>query len=328
MDTAGIRRIAVVGAGLMGHGIAQEFAAKGYEVWLHDRTEDILGGAVRSIAGNLALLREMGLLSPGKAEAALANIRTTTEFRQTAAEVDVVIEAVSEDLALKQRIFRELDALCPAHTILASNTSTFRPSLLAAATRRPDKVLVAHYFNPPHLVPLVELVPGPGTADETLATMHALLWSIGKRPAVVRREAPGFVGNRLQIALLREAVSIVEQGIASPQDVDTIVRYGFGRRLAAAGPFEVFDAAGWDVVHAVAAQLLPQIASSTDIPPSVAEMVGRGELGIKTGQGFYAWTPASAAALKERIGRALVEIARWPDADADADAARPGGETA
>ena len=312
---ASIRRIAVIGAGLMGHGIAQGFAAHGYEVWLTDRTDEQLHLAVRNIGDNLAMLEQVGLVTRPEADAALANLRTTADLRQAVADADVVVEAVYEDLALKQGIFRDLDRYCPAHAILASNTSTFMPSLLAEVTGRPDRVLVAHYFNPPHLVPLVEVVPARETSEETIETTLALLSGIGKHPVLVRREAPGFVGNRLQAALMREAVAIVEQGIASPREVDEIVRYGYGRRLAAAGPFEVFDAAGWDVGAAVAAQLFPEIASSPDVPPLIRERVARGELGVKTGRGFYEWPPEAAAALKARIGSALIEMARWPEAD-------------
>jgi len=172
---------------------------------------------------------------------------------------------------------------------------------------------VAHYFNPPYLLPLVELVRGDGTSDETVATLRALYEGIGKSPAVVQREAPGFVGNRLQMALLREALAIVEAGIATPADMDRIIKTSFGRRLAAAGVFEVFEAAGWDLTLAVAEQLFPVIDRATAPPASLREKVARGELGLKTGKGFYEWTPEEAAALRRRIGNALAAIARLGD---------------
>jgi 3-hydroxybutyryl-CoA dehydrogenase len=192
-----------------------------------------------------------------------------------------------------------------------SNTSTLLPSDLALATRRPDKVLVAHYFNPPYLLPLVEIVRGQGTSDETVATIYDLMVKVGKAPALVQKEAPGFIGNRMQAALLREALSIVERGIASPRDVDIVIKNGFGRRLAAAGIFEVFEIAGWDLVLAILNYLQPDIESSTETSPLVKERVEQGELGIKTGTGFYRWTPESAEALKQTIAQALVNIAKW-----------------
>ncbi|MDF3042421.1 MAG: 3-hydroxyacyl-CoA dehydrogenase family protein, partial [Thermomicrobiales bacterium] len=252
-----IRRIAVVGAGLMGHGIALELAAHGFPVHLHDRDQAQLDRAQDNIVHGLARLVEIERITPGDAAAAPARIAMGRDLHAAVCDIDLVIEAVSEDLELKRVLFRDLDAWAPPRAILASNTSTFMPSLLAAATNRPERVIVTHYFNPPYLLPLVELVRGDRTSDETVATMRALYEGIGKSPAVVQREAPGFVGNRLQMALLREALAIVDAGIASPRDVDTIIRTSFGRRLAVAGVFEVFEAAGWDLTLAVAEQLFP-----------------------------------------------------------------------
>jgi 3-hydroxyacyl-CoA dehydrogenase len=311
--TSDIRRIAVIGAGLMGHGIALEFAAYGFDVALHDRDSAQLERAADNIAQGLARLREQGRISEQMAASAPRRIVSGTDLDRAVADADLVVEAASEDLALKQDLFRQLDAAAPPHAIFASNTSTFMPSRLAAATDRPDRVLVAHYFNPPHLLPLVELVRGPATSDASIETMRSLYHGIGKRPAVVQREALGFVGNRLQNALLREALAIVEAGIASPEDVDTIVKTGFGRRLAVAGPFEIADAGGIDVWLAVAGLLFPDLATS-DAPPTFAQEIAvRGDLGLKTGRGFYDWTPEEAAALRERIGQGLATIARLAD---------------
>jgi 3-hydroxybutyryl-CoA dehydrogenase len=170
-------------------------------------------------------------------------------------------------------------------------------------------VLVAHYFNPPALVPLVEVVRGPETSDETVTTVRDLLVRMGKRPALVQKELIGFIGVRLQAALGREACSLVERGVATPEDIDTVVKHSFGRRLAVAGVFEIADLAGLDIYAAVA-PVFQDLDSSTDVPTILQQKVERGELGVKTGQGFYTWTPESAAALRERIGRALVERAR------------------
>ena len=170
-------------------------------------------------------------------------------------------------------------------------------------------MLVAHYFNPPHLLPLVELVRGPETADATMTTMHELLTRVGKRPAIVQKEALGFVGNRLQTALLREALSIVEQGIATPADVDAIITNGFGRRLAVAGVFEVRDLSGWEVTLTVHEQLLPAIDSSTEVAASLRQRAERGELD----QGFTGMTPEEADALRQRMAEGLLAIADLRD---------------
>ena len=311
MNVDDIQRIAVVGAGLMGHGIAQEFALAGYEVTLQSLPEATLDQALRDIHDNLQRLIALGAVTPAHAEAVPARIRTSPDLQAMVEDADVVIEAVYEDLALKRRIFAELDRLCPPHTILASNTSTIMPGSLVDSVQRQDKLLVAHYFNPPYLVPLVELVGSPHTSDETVQTMFALLTKVGKKPVIVQKEVPGFIANRLQVALLREALHLVDEGVARPQDVDTVIKSSIGRRWAVAGVFEVSEAAGWDILSAVASGLLPYIDSSTDLSALVEGLVARGDLGLKTGKGLYDWTPESAEVLRQRIAQALVEIDKW-----------------
>jgi 3-hydroxybutyryl-CoA dehydrogenase len=306
-----IRQVAVVGAGLMGHGIAQEFALAGYDVHLHSRSKESLQKARQNIRGNLERLIKLGLVTREQAESVPTRIHASTVLREAVENVDVVIESVYEDLKLKQQIFQELDRMCPQRTILASNTSSLMPSKLAAGTQRPDKVLVAHYANPPYLIPLVEMVRSEQTSDETVTTLSDLLTKMGKRPIVVQKEVPGFVLNRLQGALLREALWLVENGIASPQDVDMAIKNSIGRRWAVAGVFEIFEIAGWDLLLALASGLLPHLASSPEVSPVLKEKVERGELGVKTGKGFYEWTPESAEALKQRIAQALVKIEQW-----------------
>ena len=308
MSTSEIRRVAVVGAGLMGAGIAQEFALAGYPVSLNDVSDEALSQAIENIAANLSTLQDMGLVSAAQSGSVTERIQTSASLESTASDADFVIEAIVEDLPVKRAVFSQLDSLSPEHAIIASNTSTFMPSQLASATGRPDRVLVAHYFNPPYLIPLVEVVRGPETSDETVEAVRGLLLKLGKSPVLLQREAPGFVVNRLQIALLREAISLVEKGIASAEDIDVVVKSSFGRRLAAAGPFEIFDSAGWDIIAAIMSEILPDIESSTEVPAMVTQMVERGDLGLKTGRGVYSWTPESAAALRQKIGRALAAM--------------------
>jgi 3-hydroxybutyryl-CoA dehydrogenase len=227
----------------------------------------------------------------------------------------MVVEATFEDLSVKQQVFGELDRLCPPRTILASNTSSLMPSQLAAATGRPDKVLVAHYFNPPYLLPLVEIVRSEKTSEESITTVCEVMKKIGKRPVVIQKEVPGFIGVRLQAALLREAASIVHKGIASPQDVDSVIKNSFGRRLAVAGVFEVSDLAGWDIVVSVNANLLPDLEASTEVSPLLKQKVDRGELGAKTGKGFYDWTSESGEVRKNRITQVLIKLAQYSATD-------------
>ncbi len=301
-----IKNIAIIGAGLMGHGIAQEFACAGYRVHLHDITEQQLNNARVQIGKNLTLLAENAVIEEISISATLQRIHTTTDLTAAAKTADFVVEAVSEKLPLKQQIFEELDSLCQPHTILASNTTALMPSQIGVNTKRTDRILNTHYFNPPYLIPLVELIRSPDTSDETVSVTFDLLTAIGKTPAIIDKEALGFVGPRLQAALIREAFAIVEQGIASAETVDLVVRNSFGRRLSVAGPFEVFELAGWDLVLAAFEELYKDLNSSPDINPLLREMVESGKLGVKSGEGFYQWTDERQQALRNRMSQALI----------------------
>ena len=305
-----IRQIAVIGAGLMGHGIAQEFASAGYNVRMHDVTDERLKTAHTQIENNLSVLAENAVIQKESIEPTLQRIQMHTELPAVAENADVVVEAVPEDLALKQHIFEKLDSICPPHTILASNTTALMPSQIGVQVKRKDKVLNTHYFNPPYLIPLVELIRSPNTSDETLAVTFDLLTAIGKTPAIIEKEALGFVGPRLQAALIREAFAIVERGIASAETVDLVVRNSFGRRLSVAGPFEVFELAGWDLVLAAFEELYKDLNSSPDINPLLQQMVKSGKLGVKSKEGFYRWTDENVQALRDRMNQALIQQAK------------------
>jgi 3-hydroxybutyryl-CoA dehydrogenase len=300
-----IERIAVIGAGLMRHGIAQAFASAGYQVSLTDVSEEKLQQALKSIEGNLRMLVTFGVLSPERVAAVLGNVVPNLTLREAASNVDLVIESVFENLELKQSLFRELDAVCPEHTILGSNSSAIMPSRLAQVTRRPEKVVGIHFFNPPYLVPLVEVVTTEKTPEAIVDTAIAVLRKLGKQPAVVRKESPGFLANRLQAALFREALSLVSRGVATPEDVDHAIKHGLSRRWRVAGVFGLFDLAGLDTVLSVAS-FISDLESSHDIPLLLREKVERGELGVKSGRGFYEWTPEQAAAVKRRIAEVLI----------------------
>ena len=177
---------------------------------------------------------------------------------------------------------------------------------MGAFTQRQDKILNTHYFNPPYLIPLVELIRSPKTSDETLQVAYDLMVKIGKTPAIIQKEVPGFVGPRLQAAVIREAFSIVERGIASAEDVDLVVRNSFGRRLSVAGPFQVFELAGWDLVLAAFEELYKDLNSSSEINPLLREMVEDDKLGVKSGAGFYEWTPERIEEIRDRMNQVLI----------------------
>jgi len=305
------KTIGVIGGGLMGHAIAQELATAGHPVHLVDVSDEALSRAMDRIRQNLAMLTRLQLIGEDAAARTLAQLEPSTDLARAAAACDVLIEAVAEDLAIKRQVFRDLDRAAPAHAILASNTSSLLPDAIASATKRADRVLVTHFFNPPYLVPLVEVVRGSATSEDTVSTMLSLLREAGKAPVLVAKAVPGFLINRLQIALLREALSLVEKGVVTIEDVDVAVRNSIGRRLSVAGVFEVCDVAGLDVVEAAAENVIGELDSSTKISPLIRERVRRGELGIKSGKGLYSWTPESAARVQGRIAKALAEIRRW-----------------
>ena len=302
--------IAVVGAGLMGHGIAQEFAQHGFRVRIFESDTIQRETVRRRIETNLNLLAAQGVIPPEDVAATLSRVRVFDVLETAVAEADLVVEAVFEDLELKQSIFRQLDEMCPPEVILASNSSSFTPSQYAKGTSRPERIVGTHYFNPPYLVPLVEVVRGEATAKETVEKIVFLLRDIGKKVAIVRKESPGFIANRIQVALFREAFNVVEQGIATPEEVDLAIKNSFGRRLGIMGPFEQSDIIGADLKLSIYNALVPHISHSREPSPLLEEKVRKGELGMKTGRGFYPWTEQSIQSMNERLRKWLVGVNR------------------
>lgn len=308
MSESGIERIAVIGGGLMGKGIAQVFAAAGRTVKLQDVSEEALAAAPGVIRDNLALLAENGLFPAGEIDDAVARVSTTTDLDEAADGAQFIVEAVFEELTLKQRVFARLDEFCPEETILATNTSVMSVGEIGASTLHRERVIGTHFWNPPYLLPLVEVVRTPYTAQEVIDTTITLLREVGKRPIDVRKDVPGFVANRLHHALWREAISIVEQGIADAETVDESIRYGFGLRLPVLGPLENADMVGLDLTLSIHDYILPHIEDSPQPSPLLRQKVADGDLGFKTGEGFRKWTPEEAEASRRRLAEYLVHV--------------------
>ena len=314
MTVDDVRKVAVIGgAGLMGHGIALEFALAGFDVTLCDVDEDALKRGWDRIHESLQLMQQCGLAKPDTADFALCRIKAGSDLRAAVDEVDVVVESIGENLEQKRAVFRQVDEYCPPRAILTSNSSSFTPSLMAGATTRPQQFLGMHYFNPPCLIPLVEVIRGEQTSDATVELMTSLLKRLGKTPVLVRREVPGFIANRIQAAVWREILNLVADGVATPEDIDLVMTSSLGRRWSVAGPFEITDLAGLDLKQAILTELLPSLASSADVPAILNEMVEQGNLGVKTGNGFREWTPEKVRDVKERLARALTTIAQWDE---------------
>jgi 3-hydroxybutyryl-CoA dehydrogenase len=296
-----IKQVAVIGAGIMGHGIAQTFALGGYEVTLNDINDELLNKAVQQIRSNLDTFVEFGITTPKEAKEALSRIKINKNLKEAAKESDFVVEALPEVMDLKKRIFKELDQNCPGHTIIASNTSGLSLTEIASGIKRQDQAIIAHWWNPPHIIPVVEIVKGQYTSDQTVDLVYQLLLSIGKKPVKILKEVPGFLGNRLQFALFREALYCLKEGIASAEDIDMAVKGSYGFRLPTLGPLETSDFGGLDTYLHIAEYLFKEIDRSTEPPEFLREKVRQGKLGVKTGEGFFCYTPEEAKKkIKER----------------------------
>jgi len=293
-------RIAVVGAGLMGTSIGLDWARAGFDVTIYDSDPDRVSTVTRRAREIGQSLVEGGVITANELNLAVARLTATADLGDAVGEAEYVAEAIVEDLKVKQALYAELDAITRPDAVLGSNTSSLMPSALAEPTNHPERLLVVHYFNPAHLIPVVEVVMGPKTSSETVETATRLLRAAGKTPAVLRKEVPGFVANRLQSALLREALALVEDEVCSMEDLDAVVSMGFGRRLAAFGPFTISDMAGLDVWQAIASNLYPLISDAKSPQPLLAEHAANGEFGLKSGRGFYAWSPEQAVAALAR----------------------------
>lgn len=285
-----IKKVAVLGAGTMGHGIAELAALAACNVVLCDISEELLAKALHAIKINLNALERLGDLKENSSTI-MQRIKGVTSISEAAVSADLVIECLPEILELKQKIFKELDEICNPDVILATNTSGLSPTAIARDLEHPERVVVAHFWNPPQLMPLVEVVPGDKTSKETVDKTMAWIKALGKEPVRMKRECPGFIGNRLQFALLREALYIVEQGYADAEEVDKAITYGQGRRLPVTGPFCSADMGGLDIFHNISSYLFADLSKASESSRLMEKLVAEGNLGLKSGKGFYDWTP-------------------------------------
>lgn len=302
-----ISNITVLGAGMMGPGIAQLFAIRGYNttVW---GLENELPRVAETIRSNLRMMAGYGIGREEEIEPAVGRVRTTNGLEDAVSNADFVVEAIVENLEIKQDFFRKMDSLCNEKAILATNTSVISPTEIALKSKHRERIVGTHFWNPPHLIPLVEVVKARETSDETMDRTMALMADIGKRPVRVKKDVPGFLANRLQHALWREAISIVENGIADPAEVDEAVKNSFGLRLPVLGPMENADLVGLDLTLAIHNYVLKHIEDSHVPSPALKEKVERGDLGVKTGKGFQEWSSEGAEALRKGLA---VHLMKW-----------------
>jgi len=285
--------IGILGAGLMGHGIAQVFAVAGHDVAVYDASADALASLQTRIRANLLAL--------GLDVAAADRVRPSGVLANAVADADLVIEAAAENLAIKQALFAEVEAHARPDAILASNTSVIPITQIMSGLQRRGRALGTHWWNPPFLVPLVEVVGTQWTDPACITDVIALLTAVGKTAVHVRKDVAGFIGNRLQHALWREAISLVEQGICDAETVDIVVKASFGRRLAVLGPLENADLVGTDLTLAIHETVLPEICSTPGPSAYLRDLVAAGKLGMKSGEGFRTWSADEQAEIRARL---------------------------
>ena len=304
MTIEDIKKVGVVGAGTMGAGVAQIFAEFGYTVILYNRSKAGMERAVERFQPKVAV---NPIPIGAEAEVAGAEIYTTHDLTALA-QVDLISESIAENLEIKQEIFGKLNEICDANTLFTTNTSGLSISQIATAVSHPERFAGVHFFNPPEIVPAVEVIKGEATSDATCEVLIGLLKQMQKQPILVQKDVPGFVASRLQFAVVREALHLVEEGIASPADVDAVMKHGLGLRWALLGPLEIADLGGLDIFNTVGSYVAKSLSNATDSPQVLQDLVAAGKLGAKTGSGFYDYPPGKASALTEERDEKLLEI--------------------
>lgn len=301
-----ISRVAVVGAGTMGPGMAATFARHGISTRLFDVKPDQLEKAKGTVDFVYTSLIGGGFMTEADAATGRANLTYTGDLAEALADAEFAVETVPEKLEIKQQVFRDIEEKAAATTILASNTSGIPITKLAEACQRPNRVVGMHWSNPPHVIPVIEVIKGEQTDQSTVDATFGLVERIGMVPAAVDKDIAGFVENRILYAIMREALHLLDEGVASAEAIDTITKWGIGYKLAVIGPLELLDMAGLDIYTSVAGYLNQELSASSEVSPTVTSKVAAGQLGIKTQGGLFAYTPEQIAALRQRRGRLLL----------------------
>ncbi|MFC5588178.1 3-hydroxyacyl-CoA dehydrogenase family protein [Sporosarcina soli] len=303
-----VEKIAIIGSGVMGSGLAQAFAVGGYSVSLNDVSEQSLRKAKKMILDNLALHVEQEDISEKQKQHALASITYIANLETAVCDADFIVEAIPEVIELKWALFQQLNGLIKPEAIVASNTSTFPISRLIEKAPFAERMIIAHFFNPAHLVPLVEIVRHQQTKDEVVQKTLELLYHIGKEPIVLKKDVTGFIANRLQTALMREAFHLLNEGVASAEDIDKAITAGPGFRWAFSGPLEIADFGGLDTWQRVFDNVAPELAESKEAPVIIRERVKQNKLGTKSGEGIFSYEEATVIRKLRERDRQFIQL--------------------
>ena len=306
MNASALSHVVIAGAGTMGASLAQIFAQAGIQVTLWTRSQAGLDRAAALIRSNQSALVAAGRLSADDSNALMERIVPTTEYA-CFPTASFLLESIAEDLTLKQDFFRRISTLVPVDCILTTNTSGLSISAIGSTVAEPGRFCGMHWINPPHLVPLVEVIQGTDTGDGTMDFVYALAQRLRKKP-IRAKDLPGFIMNRLQLALLREALALVDSGAATAEDVDAAVKYGLGLRYACVGPFETMDLGGVDIFCRIASYLLADLDDRKDTPPLLQTLTEQGACGVKSGHGFYDYSGEKAAAALENRDQKFIRV--------------------
>lgn len=298
---------AVIGAGMMGPGIALTLALGDVRTTILSRSAETAALGLEAARERARFLAANQLIDSTQASRAIDLLHCSAAFDENVSASDLVVESIPEDLAFKQALFQRMDAIAKPQAILASNTSGLSITAIASLCQRPERVLTTHFWNPPHLIPLVEIVKGEKTSPEVTRQVRDLLAACGKIPVIVKKDRPGQLGNRLQMALVREAANIIAEGIATADDIDTVVKNGLGLRMPAYGILEHMDVAGLGLALSVAEYVSQDLYNEPRAPEYFRELVRQGHLGAKTGKGFYDWSTKSEDAVKAGRDAFLIE---------------------
>jgi 3-hydroxybutyryl-CoA dehydrogenase len=305
-----IKKIAIIGSGVMGSGIGQSFAVSGYHVTINDIKEELLNHAQNRISENLSLLIEEGALTDREKQGALANITYSVDLEGAVRDADFIIEAIPEVIELKLNLYQQLEEIIKPDAIVASNTSTFPISQLMEKASFAERMVITHFFNPGHLVPLVEIVQHDETKPEIVKITMDLMRKIGKSPILLKKEIAGFIANRLQTALMREAFYLLKEGVADAKDIDTAITAGPGFRWAFTGPIEIADFGGLDTWQRVFDNVSPVLDQSKEAPDLIRDLVAEGKLGTKSGEGIFTYEESTVSQKINERDRNFIKLGK------------------